>query len=308
MSAQSSQSTNGSTASNSASNGTTSPWSVQQPYLEQAFSGAGSALNNSSQYTPAQMALFGNMLNTGQNQAVPASSAAAGASTSAAGATGASQGLYNLANFNPASTNNTAANIAGGNAMVNGSNIPGQVAAGMTAADQAATYGQSPQIDASAAASGNINSSRDAIEHGILSSNLAQDATQMGTQLGANAFNTGVGATQATNTANMTAQQQAAANLATGGGYDVNAGTGANTGSVGQSGGLFNIAQSGASGQNTDPYQSLLSAMGIFGGTGYGSQTTGNVNTTGTNQSTTTSDPSQMSQLGAWLNMAGSIL
>lgn len=255
------------------------------------------------------MALFGNMLSTGQNPNVPASSAAAGSSTSAAGATGAGQGLFDLANFNPSATNNTNANIAGGNAMVAGSNIPAQVAADMQNANIEANYVTNPGIDATAAAGGDINSSRDAIEHGLVATNLADTAANTGAQLTANAFNTGVNTTSATNTANVNAEQLADSNLATGGGYDVNAGTNANTGSVGQSGGLFNIASAGASGQNTDPYQALLSAMGIFGGTGYGSQTTGNVATTGsgTSASTQSWDPSTMSQIGSWLNMAGSL-
>lgn len=315
-SSQSSQSTTGNTTSNStaagSNTGTTSPWSVQQPYLQQAFGGASSALNNSGQYTPAQMALFGNMLGAGQNMAVPNSSAAAGSSASSAGAGGVNAGIAGLEGFNPSSTNNTAANIAGGNAMVAGSNIPAQVQADMQNANIEANYVTNPGIDAAAAGGGDINSSRDAIEHGLVATNLANTAANTGAQLQANAFNTGVGTTASTNTANVNAQQSALQSLLTGSGYGLNAGTGANTGAVGDQTGLYNIASAGASGQNTDPYQSLLSAMGIFGGTGYGSQTTGttnnNVNTVGTNNSTTTSDPSALSTLGAWLGMAGSII
>lgn len=255
------------------------------------------------------MSLFGNMLNTGQNQSVPGSSASAGASTSAAGATGAGQGLYDLSAFNPSSTNNTQTNINNANQYVAGQNIPAQVQADMQNANIEANYVTNPGIDATAAAGGDINSSRDAIEHGLVQTNLANTAANTGAQLQANAYNTGLGLSEQQGEANNTASLGAASNLATGGGYDVNAGTNANTGSVGQSGGLFNIASAGASGQNTDPYQSLLSAMGIFGGTGYGSQTTGNVATTGsgTSASTQSWDPSTMSQIGSWLNMAGSL-
>ena len=311
MSAQSSSNTQGATNSTSASNGTTNPWSAQVPYLNQAFQTAGNALGNSGQYTPDQLGLYSSMLGAYQNpllQGASTSSANAGSTASGAGASGVTTGVNNLSNFNPASTNNTAANIAGGNAMVAGSNIPGQVAAGMTSAEQAAAFGASPTIDRNAAASGNINSSRDAIEHGVLSGQLAQDATQMGTQLGANAFNTGVNATSNSNIANNNVYAGSMTSLLNGGAGAVNSGTSANTGAVNNAGGLYNIASSGASGQNTDPYQSALAAMGIFGGTGYGSSTTGNVATNGTSNSTQTWDPSQMSQLGAWLNMAGSLV
>lgn len=250
------------------------------------------------------------MLNAYQNpmlQGASTSSANAGSAVSGAGANGVATGLNDLARFNPASTNNANANIAGGNAFVAGDNIPGQVQAGMTAAEQAAAYGLNPQIDQSAAASGNINSSRDAIEHGVLASNLAQDATQMGSNLTANAFNTGVNTTSNTNSNNNNAILAAFNALSTGGSGAVNAGTSANAGSIADQSGLFNIASSGASGQNNDPYQSLQNFFNIVGGTGYGSTSSGTSATQGQGTSSTTYNPSTLSQIGAYLNMAGSL-
>lgn len=249
------------------------------------------------------------MLNYGtSNGQVPASSAAAGGSLSSSGATGAATGLADLANFNPAATNNTTANIAGGNAMVAGSNIPGQVAADMVPAEQAAAYGLNPQIDQSAAGSGNINSSRDAIEHGVLATNLAQQSNALSSQLGANEFNTGVTSTSNTNTANASDTLSSLLGLTTGGATVANSGTAANAGSVSDAGGLASIASQGAAGQNNDPYQSLLDYFGIASNPALGTTSTGNTATTGQSTGTTAYNPSTLAQIGGWTNFAGSLL
>lgn len=248
------------------------------------------------------------MLDYGTNNgSVPASSASAGTALTGSGASGAQTGLFGLANYNPASVNNTGATINGANAFVQGANIPGQVAADMVPAEQAAAYGLTPQIDASAAASGNVNSSRDAIEHGIVATNLGQQANALATQLGANAFNTGANLTEQANQSNASNSLASLLGLTSGGTNAATAGVNANTGSVNQAGGLFNIAQQGASGQNNDPFQALQNFYNIIGSQSWGNQTntSGTTNTTGT--STQTTDPSTMAQIGGWLNMAGSL-
>lgn len=309
MSAQSSQNTTQQTSGTSNTTSASNPSALALPSLTTALSGANTALGTTSQYTPQQLDAFTQMLNYGtSNGATPASSAAAGGALSSSGAAGAATGLTGLANFNPTATNNENANIAGGNQYVSGANIPGQVAADMVPAEQAAAYGLNPQIDQNAAGSGNINSSRDAIEHGVLATNLAQQSNALSSQLGANAFNTGVSTTANTNTANNSASLASLLGLTTGGATAANSGTAANAGSVSDASGLYNIAGAGASGQNNDPYQSLLNYFGIASSPSLGATSNSNTQQQGTVTGTTTSNPSALSQIGAWTNFAGSLL
>jgi hypothetical protein len=314
---QTTQSNNSSSGTTSGtSNSTTSPWQLQSPYLAQAFSGASGALPVAQQYTPEQLAAFMQMQTYGTNvsgpNAVPVSSANAGSALSTTGATGAATGVNNLTNFNPALTNNTANNIANANQYVAGQNIPAQVAADMQSANQEANYVTNPGIDASAAATGNINSSRDAIEHGLVATNLAQTAANTGAQLQANDYNTGLSLSEQQDEANNSAALNAALGLTTGSGYVANAGTAANTGSVGQAGGLYGIANTGITGENTDPFSALQNFYNIIGANNWGNttsgSTTGTSQSTGSGSSTSTATPSQLSQIGGWVNLAGSLI
>ena len=248
MSAQSQQNQQTSQQQNSStqgsSSGNTSVWQPQQQYLLNAFQQAQNALNGNSQYQPGQMGLFSNMLNYGQNNmGTAASSANAGAAASGAAAGGIGAGISGLEGFNPSATNNTANNVANANQYVAGQNIPAQVAADMQNANIEANYVTNPGIDASSAAAGDINSSRNAIEHGLVATNLANTAANTGAQLQANAYNTGLGLSEQQGEANNTANLGALTNLTNGSGYGLNAGTGANNGSVSQAGGLFGISQ-----------------------------------------------------------------
>jgi hypothetical protein len=195
-----------STAAANTNQSQVNPWNVQQPYLTQAFNGASSALPTASQFTPAQLDAFTTLLNEGQNPAVANNSANSGGVLSNAGTSSTVNGLYQLAGYNPANINNNSNVLGTANSFVANANIPGQVSAAMVPAEQAAAYGLNPQIDQNAAASGNTNSSRDAIEYGILASNLSQQANALSTQLGANAFNTGanIGETMAGSNSNNT--------------------------------------------------------------------------------------------------------
>lgn len=312
MSATSTTTSNNQTQGSNTGNtsGTTNPWSVQVPYLTSAFAGAQNALNNTSQYTPSQLQMYTNEMNAGQNMSVPNSSAAAGGALSNIGTYGALSGVGGLNSYNPASTNNTSNIINSANQYVAGQNIPAQVAQDMVGANQEAAQVTNPGIDAAAAGSGNINSSRDAIEHGMVASNLGEQAANLGAGLQANAYNTGIGTAESAAQSNNSNSLASLLGLTQAGSSLGNAGTAANAGSVSDTTGLYNMANTAATGQNTDPYQSLLSAMGVFGGTGYGSSTTGTASGTNTGTSNTqgTSTPSTMSIIGALLGSGGSLL
>lgn len=328
MSSKSSQTQNQSGTTSS----TTNPWSVQQPYLTQAFSGAQNALGQAqgnaqipsqftASYSPDAIAAFKQMLATGASgNGAPQSSAAAGATASGAGAQGIQNGVTGLGAFTP--QGGTQSNIDAANQYVAGQNIPAQVKAAMQSANEEANYVTNPNIDATAAAGGNINSSRDAIEHGLVAKTLGEQAGNLSANLQGQAYNSGLSLAEQNNEAANNERLAALTGELSGGASGLYAGTGANTGSVAQQGGLYNIAQSGISGEqaaaqapltnaqqafaaNTnDPFQALQNYYGIVGANNWGGTTSG----TSSGTSTTTSNPSTAAQIGGWTNFIGSLL
>jgi len=302
---------------------------VQAPYLTQAFSGAANALNTaqSTAVTPTQDTASYNQdaLNAYQqeqnygsgNSSIPASSAAAGAANSAAGASGVASGISGLQNFQ--SQGGTQSNINAALQYAGNQPIAAQTQAAMQPAINMANQQINPGIDSAAAGSGNINSSRDAIQHGIVTQGLTQDATNVAGQLEGSAYNNGLNLAQTNSQANNTNALTALMAQLSGGTSAANSGTAANTGSVNDASGLYGIANTGAQGAQTaaqapltnaqqmfttntnDPYAALQNFMSLIGGS-YGSQTTG------TNQSQTTTTPSTLSQIGGYLGAAGSLL
>ena len=222
------------------------------------------------------------------------------------GTSATSSGLSGLSNYNPSSTNNANAisNIA--NQYVSGVNIPGQVQAAMQPAMQEAAYSLNPGIDASAAATGNESSSRDAIEHGLVATNLGQTAANTGANLEANAYNTGANLGESALQSNNQNTLASLLGLTQGGTSAVNSGVNANTGSVGQASGLYGISQSGASGLQTSPYAALDQMYNIIGGNNWGNTSTGS--NTGASTSDTTITPSMLSVIGGLLGSGGSLL
>ncbi len=323
----------GSTQQQQQTNQTTnsSPWSVQQPYLQNAFSGAQSALNSANAnystpsgfvagLTPSQQATFQSMINFGLNGSpTVGADTSSGTALTGAGANATTGALTSLGAFDPSSTNNTGANITAANQYVAGQNIPAQVQADMLGANQEAQQVTLPGIDQSAAGSGNINSSRTGIADGLVQQGLAEQAGALGAQLQGNAYNTGLQLAENTNQANNAANLSAFGTLGSLGNSTV--GTGVNAGSAGISnqGNLFTLATAGGQGQQsgqqdiysnelagdqysqTAPFTALQNYLGLVNGN-YGGTST----TTGTQNTTTT--PSIYSTLGALLGGGGSLL
>lgn len=249
------------------------------------------------------------------NDNIPASSAAAGSALSSAGANATTTGLNDLAGFTP--QGGTQSNIDAANAYVAGQNIPAQVKADMLGANQEASDETLPQIARNAAATGNVNSSRSAIEQGIVERGLAQQAGGLGAQLQANAYNTGLNLAEQNSEATNNALLNKMTGLTSGGSTAGYIGTNANTGAVGQAGGLFNIANSGIQGeyqaaqapltnqeqqyeaQTNDPFAALNNFYNIIGNRSWGGTTTGSSSTTQTNT------PSTLSTIGGILGGVG---
>lgn len=308
---------------------TTNPWSVQAPYLSQAFQGASGALNRAqtnavtptqftASYTPDQIAAFQAQQGYGMNAGTAASSATTGGALSTAGVGGVNAGLGGLSSFQPQGT--TDSNIAAAMKYAGNQPIDAMTKAAMLSATQQANEVTNPGIDAQAAGSGNINSSRDAIQHGIVDRGLAQTAAGINANLQGQAYNTGLNlAEQQNESQNSNNLTKLMAQLS-GGTSAANAGTAANTGSVADQQGLYGIANTGITGQNTaaqapltnaqqafaantnDPFAALQNFYNLIGANNWGSSSSGQ------GSSTTTSTPSTLSIIGGGINAAGSLL
>ncbi len=309
---------------------TSSPWSVQSPYLQQAFADAAGAMNQTNGVptpteltaglTPQQLQLFQSAINYGTSNTSPQLEATLGGGAAGAGYSGATGALSELGAFDPSSTNNVNADIAGGNAYAAGQNIPAQVQAAMRDATQQAHDVTLPGLEANAAGTGNVNSSRTGVAEGIVQRGLAQQAGDLSAQLQAQAYNTGAGLTSQENQANNSALLSALNGEGSLGTSLFGGGLGALGQSINDQGSLFNLANEGAAGvqagnqlqdtnaqqlyqQNTSaPFNGLDQFWNIVGSGNWG----GTSSSTGTGQTTTT--PSLYQTLGSLLGTGGSLL
>jgi hypothetical protein len=302
---------------------------VQAPYLTQAFSGASNALNTAqnnavtpsqftANYNPAALDAYTQEQQYGTgNTSIPGSSAGAGGALSTAGVGGVQNGLGGLAGFQ--SQGGTQSNIDAAMQYAGNAPISAMTQAAMQPAYDAANYNINPGIDRAAGESGNINSSRDAIQHGIVTKGLQQDATNTAANLTGQAYNTGLNLAQTNSQANNTNSLTALMAQLSGGTSATNAGTAANTGAVNNASGLFGIANAGSQGAQTaaqapltnaqqaftantnDPFAAYNNFMSLIGGN-YGSQTTG------TSNGTQTTTPSLLSDISSGVGIAGSLL
>jgi hypothetical protein len=304
---------------------TQNPWAAQIPYLNQAFGGASNALNQSqgaqdpngfvAQFTPQQLAAFGQMFNTGMAPGTSGAATAAGNNLLGTGANAASGGLFQLGQYNAGNASDAILNDA--QKFANNPAHQGMVDAAMLDARRQVSEQALPQVARNAAATGNVNSSRRAIREGILERGLAETGAGISANLRGNAWNTGVGVGQQ----NQQNALQAAMARVQGGNQAVGAGVNAGTGAVQQQSGLYDIANRGIAGQQAgaqaglddqmkswefgtnSPFAGLNNFYNIVGNKSWG----GTTNTMGTSTSTGTSTPSTMAQIGAGVGMFGSL-
>lgn len=269
--------------------------------------------------TPDQLSVFSQMLGLGTGQTgATNSNVGTGTGMVGAGATGAEGALSALGGFNPAATNNAAANIAGGVNYANSLDIPGAVRNAMLPAMQTARDVTNPGIEANAAGTGNINSSRTGIAQGLVDRGLSEQAGGLASDMFNNAFTTGAGLTSNTNTANNNSTLSAMEAALSGGTGMAATGSGVAGSGVTDTTNALNTALTGASGpqantqlglQNqlqqfqsatSSPFTALQNLMSIIGTQNWGGTQQG--------QSTTTSTPSAMSTIGGLMGAGGSLL
>jgi hypothetical protein len=305
---------------------TTQPWSVQQPYLQQAFQQAGSNLTSGTgktytgdqvaQFSPEQLALFKGMTSYGSNGAPAATSTNVGQTTATAGA-GALTGAFDaLGNYQPGG--GTDSNIAAATAYANNPATDGMIDATMRDARRSVSEQALPQIARSAATGGNTMSNRRAISEGLVERGLADKTADVSANIRGQQFDNGLKMAEAGRQSDNSAILDALKARLAGGTNAVSTGVNATGSGIQQQGGLFDLANTGAAGsgqqnqQNqidnaksvseygTDRNNALLDAFyKIVGGNNWGGTSTG--------AQTQTSTPSTWSTIGSGLGLASSL-
>jgi hypothetical protein len=318
--------------SNTQEQGTTAPWSVQAPYLTQAFGNASTALgkaqssavqpmqdsafyNNAAANNYAQQQYYGSNNNPNTNIMPSYSQEVGQRLTGDTTGNAVEVGLNNLLNYH--SGGSIQDNINSGMQYAGRAPIQQMTQAAMQPAIDIANEQINPGIDRDSAGSGNISSSRNAIEHGVVTRGLTNDATNIAGTLAGNAYNTGAGMQQQMSTADNVNRLNALMGSVSGGVNATNAGVNAVNSSINQSQGIFNVANGGGTGSlavaqapmtndqqmfntNTnDPFQANQNFYNLVGANNWGNQTTKNSSTQ------TSSTPSAMSTAGSVMSMAG---
>ncbi len=305
------------------------PWTVQQPYLTGAWADAQNILNDRTKSGPysgnfvatdksgQQADAFNSAYNwagqTGKSDANNMYNTGAGQLQTGTGAqNGAVAGLNNFLG-----QDQTANNINTANAYSNNPHLQDMVNAATYAANRDAAENTIPNMYASAAQSGNLNSDRTALAQGVVQRGLAENAQNIAAQYQYNQYQNGLTMAQ------QQAQQQLGAYSALGSlgssvagqGY---AGTNQGFNAYGQA---SQMQQGAAYGTNMldqsqidnglkkwynayqYPQNNLNDYYGIVGSNNWGNET----QSSGTQQSQTTQTPSIGSMIGQGIGLFGSL-
>jgi hypothetical protein len=297
----SSQTTNSSQNSNTASSGTstTAPgWAPQLADLTNAFNLANGALSQSqgATATPGTNTSFdtSGLYNNGGTLNTSGTNATTGA-------------LTGLSNYDPTTQNNPAAISAAAKQYADSQNIGAQTAAATNQAMETARDVTLPGIEQNAAISGNTNSSRAGIADGLVQRSLAENAQNTYNSLYGQAYGQGLSLASSNANANNS-NELGALNDAAGQGTSA-----ANAGASDQAAALSNTGTQNTNNENnflnssSNPYAALANYMKIIGSTNWGSTTSSNANsaTQGTGTSTTQTNPSALSVIGGLLGATG---
>lgn len=304
----------------------TQPWSVQQPYLQQAFGQAQTNLSNAqgntytgqqvAQFSPEQLQLFKSMTGYGSDPSAAATSTGVGQTTATAGAGALTDALKGLGGYKP--SGGVDSNIAAATAYANNPATDGMIDAAMRDARRNVSESALPQVARSAATSGNTMSSRRAISEGLIERGLAEKTADVSANIRGQQFDSGLKMAEAARQNDNNAMLEALKSQGSLGGSAVGTGVNAIGSGIQQQGGLFDIANAGAAGsgqQNTQNQidnakgmteykndaatKALQEFMSIVGGANWGSQSNGT--------QTATSTPSLWSTIGSGLGLASSL-
>jgi hypothetical protein len=303
----------------------TTPWDPQASALTGAFQNAQNAYGQASQakaptdfvaqFTPDQLGVFKSMLGYGSNGST-AGTTATGNALQTAGTNATTGALSGLANYDPTKLNNTQSISDAAHQYADNQNIGAQTNAAMQQATETARDVTLPQIEQNAAITGNSNSSRTGIAQGLVQRSLAENAQNTYNSLYGQAYGNGLSLASNNANANNANSLGALTGAAGAGTTAANSGVNASSSAINDQKGLYDIAGTGATGQqqaqqaNLDnqqaqfqsgtqsPYAALQGLMGIIGSNNWGANTTGT--------STTTKTPSAWDVIGGLLGSAGS--
>jgi hypothetical protein len=304
---------------------TSAPWSVQQPYLTQAFGQASTNLNNANgttytgpqvaQFNPDQLATFKKMIQFGGNTSGADTSGAIGAKTASTGFSALSDALTGLGGFKPGG--GTQSNIDAATAYANNPATDGMIDAVMRDARRSVSEQALPSIARGSAGTGNTMSSRRAISEGLVERGLADKTADVSSNIRGQQFDNGLKLAEQNSEASNNSILDAFKSMASAGGSAIGAGINGIGAGIDQAKGLFDIANAGGSGQQASSQAAIDNSKGMaeygtdqsskylqdffkiigaqnWGGTSSGTQTT---------QST----PSMWSTIGSGLGLAGSL-
>lgn len=301
------------------------PWSVQQPYLSQAFSQASGNLSNAyantyggqqvAQFTPDQLDTFKRMTQFGGNTTGADTSSTIGANTATTGYNALSDALSGLKSYTP--TGGPQSNIEAAMAYANNPATDGMIDAAMRDARRSVSEQALPQIARSSAGTGNTMSSRRAISEGLVERGLADKTADTSANIRGQQFNNGLNLAEQGRQFDNNSVLDAFKSMASAGGSAVGTGVNALGAGVDQAKGLFDIANSGGAGQQASDQAAIDNSKGM---SEYGNDTAaknlqnfyniiGSQNWGGTSSgtSTTQSTPSMWSTIGSGLGVFQSL-
>jgi hypothetical protein len=254
------------------------PWTVQQPYLKQAFDQAQGNLSNANanqytgqqiaQFTPEQLANFQQMQGYGSNPAGANTSTNVGIDTANAGSSALQDALNGLKTYTPGG--GTQSNIDAATAYANNPATQGLIDAAMRDANRSVSEQALPQIARGAATSGNTMSSRRAISEGLVERGLAEKTADVSANIRGQQFNNGLALAEQGRQSDNSAILDALKSSASAGGNAVNSGVNSIGSGIQQQGGLFDIANAGAAGGQQNQQNQIDNAKGMAE---YGSDT-----------------------------------
>jgi hypothetical protein len=313
----------GESTSTQQQNSSSTPWGPQAAALTGAFQNANTAYGQASQakaptdfvaqFTPDQLNTFKSMLGYGSGTST-AGTTATGNALQTAGTNATTGALTGLANYDPTKLNNTQSISDAAKQYADNQNIGAQTNAAMQQATETARDVSLPQIEQNAAITGNSNSSRTGIAQGLVQRSLAENAQNTYNSLYGQAYGNGLNLASSNANANNANSLGALTGAAGAGTTAANSGVNASSSAINDQGNLFNLAGTGATGeqqaqqanldnqsqqfasQTQSPYAALQGLMGIIGSNNWGSNSTGS--------STTTNSPSAFSTIAGLLGSA----
>ena len=311
------------TTSSTSSQSSSAPWSVQQPYLTQAFQQAGTNLANANgstytgqqvaQFTPEQLAAFKAQTAYGSNSTGADTSTNVGINTANAGSGALTDAFAALKGYTP--TGGTQSNIDAATAYANNPATDGMIDAAMRDARRSVSEDVLPQLARSNALNGNTMSSRNAISQGLVQRGLADKTADVSSQIRGQQFDQGLQLAEQGRQFDNNAMLDAIKARGAMGSDAITSGVGAIGSGIQQQGGLFDIANAGGAGlqQNTQNQIDNAKAMSEYG-TDRSAQNLQNFfniigaqNWGGTQQGTSTSTPSLWSTIGSGLGLGASL-